>query len=275
MNEIQEVKNALQEADAILIGASNGLSISEGFNIFENSDWFKENFKEFIEKYGIRNVLEGCFTQYPNEEEKWKYWSKLIHLVSNSYIPSTIMKDLYQLVKDKDYFVITSNGEDHFVPSGFDKDKVFELEGKFTEMRCSAECSDSVVSDTKVIEDLYNAPNLKIFNDHLPVCPQCGSPMEVNMATNHNFFQTPSYKEKNKELEEFLDRNYDKKLVILELGVGWRNQMIKAPLMKLTKQIPNTTYITINKGEIYIPDEIQDKSYGLDADISSALKSLV
>lgn len=275
MNEIQEVKKILQEADAILIGASNGLSISEGFNIFENSDWFKENFKEFIEKYGIRNVLEGCFTQYPNEEEKWRYWSKLIHLVSNSYIPSTIMKDLYQLVKDKDYFVITSNGEDHFVPSGFDKDKVFELEGKFTEMRCSAECSNSVVSDTKVIEDLYNAPDSKIFNDHLPVCPQCGSPMEVNMATNHNFLQTPSYKEKNKELEEFLDRNYDKKLVILELGVGWRNQMIKAPLMKLTKQIPNTTYITINKGEIYIPDEIQDKSYGLDADILSALKSLV
>ena len=62
--------------------------------------------------------------------------------------------------------------------------------------------------------------------------------------------------------------------MILELGVGWRNQLIKAPLMRLTAREPQAFYVTVNLGEIFIPDEIKEKSYGLDGDLARMLHEL-
>lgn len=75
-------------------------------------------------------------------------------------------------------------------------------------------------------------------------------------------------------VSEFCSEVSWKKLVVLELGTGWRNQLIKAPLMNLVKKEPYAAYITINKGEIYIPDEIAAKSYGLDGDMTEILERL-
>lgn len=80
--------------------------------------------------------------------------------------------------------------------------------------------------------------------------------------------------ESRKRLEAFLKQYHGKKLVILELGIGWRNQLIKAPLMRLTAQEPQAVYVTINLGEIFIPEEIREKSYGLDGDLAEILHAL-
>ena len=66
MTEIQIAAQAIREADALLIGASNGLSIAEGYHIFANNEMFRRQFGDIQQKYGIRSVIEGCFYHYPN-----------------------------------------------------------------------------------------------------------------------------------------------------------------------------------------------------------------
>ena len=86
--------------------------------------------------------------------------------------------------------------------------------------------------------------------------------------------RTAADREIQRRFQNFVQKYHGKKLVVLELGIGWRNQLIKAPLMNLVKKEPYASYITINKGEIYIPDEIAAKSYGLDGDMTEILERL-
>ena len=118
MNVYQKIKQIISEADGVLIGASNGLSIAEGYHLFADDAWFRERMGDFREKYGIYCILQGMAVSYSSEEERWAYFSRIIKEKCLQDEPSQIMKDMYELVKEKDYFVVTSNGEDHFIPAG-------------------------------------------------------------------------------------------------------------------------------------------------------------
>lgn len=277
MHEIyQQIRTKIQEADAVLIGASNGLSISEGFNIFADNEWWKENFGDFRTKYGIRSVLQGIFYEFPSEEEKWAFWSRLAYRKCYCESSSEMMQNLYRLVKDKEYFVVTSNGEDHFTLAGFESEHVFEIEGKYTENYCECGCHDEVYSNREDIIRMAQAEyDGLVPTKLLPKCSKCGGNMQMHIAFDQSFFHHKSWQRKQEVYREFLKKYHNKKLVILEFGIGWRNQLIKGPLMQLTASEPNASYVTFNKGELYIPDEIADKSIGVDGDIADALEKIL
>lgn len=221
--EIEKAKTLIADADAILIGASNGLSIAEGYNIFADNDMFRRNFGEFQRRFGIRSVLDGCFFRYPTPEDRHAFLSKLVKDWVTDYTPSEVMLNLKSIVGDKDYFIVTTNGDTHLEESGFSPDKVFELEGTFVQL-----LEDKPITD------------------------------------------------KSAELNSFIARYCDKRLVVLELGIGSHNRMIKEPLMQLVAQHPSTTYITLNlPHEIYIPTQIADRSVALAGDIAYTLKHLL
>lgn len=271
----QKVASAIREADAVIIGASNGLSISDGYHIFADNEWFRENFGDFRAKYGIRNLLQGMFLPFPSPEEQWGFFSRLACRVHYTYQASEMMRNLYHLVGDKEYFVVTSNGEDHFTPAGFSADRIFEMEGKVTEYRCAAHCHDAVYNNRDDILRMAAAEQNGIVpTSLLPHCLRCGALMEPNAPTDQKFFQTAPWKAKSEAYQSFIRKHHGQKLVILEFGIGWRNQMIKAPLMRLAASEPNAFYATFNKGEVYIPQEIADKSVGIDGDIAVALEQI-
>ena len=220
MNDnIQEAIIALKEADAVLVGASNGLSISEGYNIFADNDMFRSQFGDFREKYGIRSVLDGIFARNMSREDYEAFASRLVKLWYDDYVPSQVMTDLRTAVASKPYFILTTNGDEHLEKAGFDKGKLWEIEGT--------------------------------FRDLIP-----GNPPEDKQAS----------------LNTFLQEYQDKKIVILELGIGSRNRIIKLPLMQFAYRFPNATYITLNlPHEIYIPEEIAAKSIALPGDIGMTL----
>ena len=272
----QQIRNKLSDADAVLIGASNGLSISEGYNIFADDTWFQKNFGDFRHKYGIRSLLQGMFLDFEGPQEQWAYFSRLAYLKRYAEPPSHMMKDLYTLVQDKDYFVVTSNGEDHFTLAGFDPEHIFEMEGKLTEYRCAARCHDAVYSDPDTIVRMaQNEVNGQVPAEAIVKCPQCGGYMEPNLAVDSSFFQTSHWEKKTDAYRNFIQRYHNSRLVILEFGVGRRNQMIKAPLMQLAFSAPKAVYITFNRGELYIPKEIAEKSIGIDGDIAPALDGIL
>lgn len=219
---IEKACRAIVQADALLIGASNGLSIAEGYHLFADNEMFRSQFGDFRQQYGIRSVIEGCFFSYPEAGKRREFLQRLVDYWVKDYRPSSVMKDLLAIVQEKDYFIITTNADTHFEISGFDSDKVFELEGTF----------EQLLAD-RPIED------------------------------------------KSSRVQNFLTRYHGKRLVILELGVGMHNRMIKQPLMQLAASEPCATYITLNLApELYIPQAIASKSIGLEGDIAVTLQEL-
>lgn len=221
--EITKAKRLIAYADALLIGASNGLSIAEGYNIFADNEMFRRDFGEFQNRFGIRNVLDGLFFRYPTQADRHAFLAKLVSDWVTGYTPSEVMLNLKSIVGDKDYFIVTTNGDTHLEESGFSPDKVFELEGTFVQLL-----------EGKPVAD------------------------------------------KSADLNSFISRYCGKNLVVLELGIGSRNRMIKEPLMQLVAQNPSMSYITLNlPHEIYIPAQITDRSVALAGDIVDTLKQLL
>ncbi len=272
MTDMKKIAKKIKEADAILIGASNGLSITEGIHLFANNKAFQELFSDYQRKYGLQNLLSGMLGRWPSEGEMWGFWSRMVDHYSNQYEPSNAMVDLRSIVGNKDYFVVTSNGEQHFEKAGFDDDKVFEVEGDWIHIQCANGCHHERYEWSELAAKMAEKQtDGKVEVDLIPRCPKCGGSMIPNMAAGHDFVPKTEAQENYKK---FLKKYQGKKLVILELGIGWRNQLIKAPLMKLTAQEPNATYVTINLGEIYIIDNIKEKSFGLDGYLEPILREL-
>lgn len=276
MNQIeQQVANYIQAADAVVIGASNGLSIAEGFHIFADNDWFRSHFGDFRARHGWRCLLDGMFHRFASEEEKWGFWSRLAALQCYGQPVSPMMQQLRALIADKPCFVLTSNGEDHFVPVGFSAGQVFEMEGTFSHNRCVRGCSDAVWSNR---EEVLRMAALEkdgyVPTEALPVCPYCGGPVEVDMASSQAFFHTQRWRQKVEDFQAFLAAAQDGRLLVLELGIGARNQLIKAPLMQLVADTPGSFYITVNKGELLVPPAIADRALGVDGDLRTVIENV-
>lgn len=273
MGKYNEIIKKIQEADAILIGASNGFSISEGLNLFADNEAFEDLFGDFKRKYGISNILHGSFAKYPTEEEKWAFSSRLANHYSGKYTGSKNTEALKKIIGNKPYFFVTSNGENHFELAGFNKEQIYEIEGSWKYMQCSNACHKTLYPAFELMKEMNeNEKDGKVPSHLVPHCPKCGENMQLNVALDNNFIPDEAA---NQRLQSFIEKYHNKKLVVLELGIGMRNQMIKAPLMNLVTYEPNSTYITLNKGEVYIPMQIAEKSYGLDGDMTELLNKIV
>lgn len=269
MNIYETAAKSILSADAILIGASNGLSITEGLHLFANNDTFEYLFHDFKQKYGLRCILDGFFYPWKSLEEQWHFLIRLINHYCLNYTPTTVMKDLRKIVGEKPYFIITSNSEGHFEMSGFEAEYVNEVEGNWIELECSNHCHDILYPSIPFIRELAGIEKKNnLTKEMLPRCPKCGALLQLYKAQPPKSFVLKNQK-------SFLEKYHNKKLVILELGIGWRNKLIKAPLMTLAAKEPNTTYITINLGEVYIPDSIKNKSIGINASLDIALNQIL
>lgn len=163
------------------------------------------------------------------------------------------MKDLRDIIGQKDYFVLTSNGECHFEMSGFDPEKIDEIEGNWLTMQCRAACHDTLYPVLEKAEEMHKAEKDGLVpGDLTPKCPKCGSPMDIHMMG---------------AADRYVADDGGQRL-------GWRNQLIKGPLMRLTAAEPKATYITINLGEVYITENIKNKSYGIDGKIADVLREI-
>lgn len=269
----QEIAEKIKAADAILIGASNGLSITEGIHLFADNQALQDLLGDFKSRYGLRSLLQGMGARWPEEEVKWAFWSRVVQHYCNEYQSTPVMHDLKALVGDKEYFIVTSNGEEHFEKSGFAKEKIYEIEGTWLALQCAHACHAGLYPWSDLAGKMAAAEqNGRIPADMVPKCPHCGGPMAVHLCLDQNFL--PDH-EAERRFQDFLTQYHGKKLVILELGIGKNNQLIKAPLMRLTSAEAQATYITINLGEIFITPDIKDRAYGLDGYLEPVVHELV
>ena len=274
-DKINRVKDLLKSADAVVIGAGAGLSTSAGFDY--SGERFEKYFPDFAEKYGITDMYSGGFYPYQTLEEYWAWWSRQIYC--NRYIdaPKPLYQKLLSLVKDKDYFVITTNVDHCFQKSGFDKQRLFYMQGDYGLFQCSEPCCQKTYDNEElVLKMVQSQKNMKIPSELVPYCPNCGQPMTTNLRCDDSFVQDEGwYKAKNR-YDDFIRRHEGLKTVFLELGVGNNTPVwIKYPFQKMTAQNPNASYVCVNLGCAYAPPEIKGQSVCIDSDILTVIDKLL
>lgn len=274
-DKINRVKNLLKSADAVVIGAGAGLSTSADFEY--SGERFEKYFSDFAEKYGITDMYSGGFYPYQTLEEYWAWWSRQIYC--NRYIdaPKPLYQKLLSLVKDKDCFVITTNVDHCFQKSGFDKQRLFYMQGDYGLFQCCEPCCQKTYDNEElVLKMVQSQKNMKIPSELVPYCPNCGQPMTTNLRCDDSFVQDEGwYKAKNR-YDDFIRRHEGLKTVFLELGVGNNTPVwIKYPFQKMTAQNPNASYVCVNFGCAYAPPEIKDQSVCIDSDILTVIDKLL
>ena len=274
-DKINRVKDLLKSADAVVIGAGAGLSTSAGFDY--SGERFEKYFSDFAEKYGITDMYSGGFYPYQTLEEYWAWWSRQIYC--NRYIdaPKPLYQKLLSLVKDKDCFVITTNVDHCFQKSGFDKQRLFYMQGDYGLFQCCEPCCQKTYDNEELVLKMVQLQkNMKIPSELVPYCPNCGQPMTTNLRCDDSFVQDEGwYKAKNR-YDDFIRRHEGLKTVFLELGVGNNTPIwIKYPFQKMTAQNPNASYVCVNLGCAYAPPEIKGQSVCIDSDILTVIDKLL
>ncbi len=273
--QIDKIKEAIRQADAILIGAGAGLSSSAGFTY--SGERFHENFRDFEEKYGFQDMYSGGFYPFSAPEEFWAYWSRYVMINRYANPPKPVYENLLSIVKDKEYFVLTTNVDHCFQKAGFDRKRLFYTQGDYGLFQCSVPCHDQTYDNEEEIRKMYRAQkDRKIPTELIPHCPICGKPMKMNLRADDTFVQDSGWYEALERYQQFV-RNYrDKKLLLLELGVGGNTPVIiKYPFWNFTLKNVDALYVCVNRGEAVCPREIKARSILIDADIGEVLLKLL
>ncbi len=275
MTEIEKLRKALHEADAVVVGAGAGLSTAAGFTY--SGERFQQHFADFINKYGFTDMYSAGFYPFPTEEEKWAYWSR--HIYYNRYVPTPkpVYDNLLKLLKDKDYFVITTNVDHQFQKAGFDKQRLFYTQGDYGLFQCAKPCHQKTYDNEEVVKRMIaEQMDLRIPSELVPRCPVCGGRMEVNLRSDETFVEDEGWHAASERYADFIRRHLHDKILFLDLGSGGNTPIVfKIPFIRWTMQNPNAVYATVNLGEAFTVDQIKERSIVIDADINDVLYSLL
>lgn len=291
-DKLSDIKELTANTDAIVIGAGAGLSTSAGFTY--SGERFDKYFSDFKERYKFTDMYSGGFYPYETLEEHWAFWSRYIYINRYMDAPKPIYDNLYELVKDKDYFVITTNVDHCFQKAGFDKHRLYYTQGDYGLFQCSEPCHKKTYDNEDIIRKMVMAQgyefkedgslylpegrNLKLTvpSELVPYCPECGKPMSMNLRSDNTFVEDEGWHVAAKRYEQFLERHKNLNIVFIELGIGYNTPVIiKYPFWQMTDKWQHAHYICLNYGQAYAPDEIKEKSVCVNKDIGEVIRRLL
>lgn len=270
-----QLHQAIEQSDAVLIGAGAGLSASAGFSY--KGERFERYFKDFASKYGFHDMYVGGFFPYPTAEEYWAYWSRYIMVNRYMDAPKPVYQALLSLVQKKDYFVLTTNVDHCFQKAGFDKSRLFYTQGDYGLFQCSAPCCQKTWDNEEVIRRMAEEQkDMRVPTSLIPLCPRCGKPMTMNLRSDDTFVQDDGWYQAAGQYRRFLLQHQKGRILYLELGVGYNTPgIIKYPFWKMALQNPEAVYACVNRGQAFVPGEFRQNALCLDDDIGSVLNNLL
>ncbi|OLA51213.1 MAG: Sir2 silent information regulator family NAD-dependent deacetylase [Ruminococcus sp. CAG:108-related_41_35] len=274
-DNIRRLKQKIVTADAIVIGAGAGLSTAAGFTY--SGERFEKYFSDFIQKYGFSDMYSGGFFPFESPEEHWAYWSRYIYINRYMDVDNGTYKTLLSLVKDKDYFVLTTNVDHQFQKAGFDKHRLFYTQGDYGLFQCLEPCCQKTFDNEEFIRRMYNEQkNMRVPFELIPKCPECGKPMTMNLRADDKFVQDEGWYKARERYADFLRRHEGMHMLFLELGVGFNTPVIiKYPFWQITAKNPNAVYACINFNEAFCPEELEKKSICIGGDIAEVLWDMI
>lgn len=285
------IREKMQQADAVVIGAGAGLSTAAGFTY--SGERFEEYFAHFGEKYGFSDMYSGGFYDYDTLEEYWAYWSRYIYV--NRYMdpPTDLYKQLFQLVENKDYFVLTTNVDHCFQKAGFDKNRMFYTQGDYGLFQCSKSCHRGTYDNEEAVKKMVISQGYRIEAGKLtipegtqirrtvptelvPRCPKCGRSMSMNLRVDNTFVQDAGWEAAAKRYERFMEDHRGQNVVFLELGVGYNTPVIiKFVFQDAVRKNKSANYVCVNLFQATAPEDIQDRSICISADCGRVIEDLL
>lgn len=272
--QIDRLKTEIENADAIVVGAGAGMSAAAGFSY--NGERFEKYFSDFHKKYGFSDMYSGGFYPYETLEEYWAWWSRHIWINRYAVAAGRPYTDLLNIIKEKDYFVLTTNVDHQFQLAGFDKKRLFYTQGDYGLWQCSNACHNKTYSNEEAVRKMVSEQkDMKIPTELIPKCPVCGEPMTMNLRCDDTFVQDKGWYKSAGHYKDFLHRHAGLHILFLEVGVGANTPVIiKYPFWNMTYQNPKSVYACINLEESICPDAIAKQSLCIKADISDVLSAL-
>ena len=288
---IRHLKKAMQEAEAIVVGAGAGMSTSAGLTY--SGERFEKYFFDFAEKYGISDIYSGGFYPFSNAQIRWAWWAR--HIYFNRYVepPKPVYRALLSLLEDKNYFVITTNVDHQFQRAGFAKERLFYTQGDYGLFQSVnpqiKRTYDNEAWVMKAMEaqgfvknenGVFRVPDTKAITmelptDLIPTSPDDGSELTTNLRADDSFVEDEGWYRASEAYYHFLKVNEKKRMLFLELGVGANTPVIiKYPFWQMTMENKHAVYACINYGEAFAPREMKDKSICIDGDIGIVLEKL-
>lgn len=257
MTDLEKAKQWLQDADAIVVTAGNGLAQEEGLDIL-SEEGFDDNFGQLADRYDVHTIGDALDKKLASWTEQWTFWSQLIATYSLNYEPSATMQGLKKLLQHKSYFIATSTFAHFFEGAGFDTKHIFDAFGDWTQMQCSSGINHGLRDDRPVVRRFIAAAKKKQVSPELvPKCQICNSEMELHMPLNSHFFPE---REANSRFRWFLTNHEEQKVVFLELGVDETSPQLLDPVVKLVEQYPSWQYISADYEPTDLPDSLQDRA---------------
>ena len=267
----------IRNADCVIIGAGAGASTAAGIQY--GGKRFTDNFAEFIKKYGghyMTDMYAAGFYPYPSEEAKWGYWSK--HALMNRFDPPALplYTELYDIVKNKEYFVLTTNVDHQFYKAGFDEKRIFATQGDYGKIQCQKACHPKTYDAKDLFRKMDKARrDCLIPSELVPKCPVCGGNMAMNLRCDNYFVEDEAWHEAADRYAGFLEQNKDKKVVLLELGVGFNTPIIiRFPFEKMVRENSSYSLIRLNMDEAVVPESFGERAIGIGGDMAKAITDI-
>ena len=289
---VKKLREAINDADAIVIGAGAGLSTAAGF--IYSGERFQKYFFDFARRFGIRDMYSGGFYPFPDKETFWAWWAR--HIYYNRYIdaPKPVYNNLLKLMEGKDYFVITTNVDHQFQKAGFDKKRLFYTQGdyglfqsvnrKIQKTYDNEEWVMQAMEAQGFVKDengVYQPPVdgdlfMRIPTTLIPKCPDDNSDLTLNLRSDDSFVEDEGWHRASAAYSDFLRRHEDLCVLYLEIGVGANTPVIvKYPFWQMTLKNDNATYACVNFNEASCPVEIQIQSICINGDANEIIKELL
>ncbi len=272
--QIKKAVRFIREADTVLIGAGSGLSSAAGLTY--SGARFTDNFGEFIEKYGMTDMYSAGFYPFPSEEERWGYWSK--HAYMNRIAPPALplYQTLFDLVKHKDYFVLTTNVDHQFRKAGFREECIFPTQGDYGLIQCAKGCHQKTYDAGTLFTEMNQVRrDCKIPSGMVPKCPVCNGPMAMNLRCDQYFVEDEQWQEKAAAYGRYLEGCIKQKTLLLELGVGFNTPVIiRFPFEKMMRENKSFRLIRLNMGEAFVPESFGERAVGIDEDLQKSVADM-
>ena len=279
--QIKDAAEMIQNAEYVLIGAGAGMSTAAGAQY--GGKFFEENFGEFQKKYGkgpyMQDMYFAGFYPFPDEESYWGYWSKQALLGGINLDVTPLHRLLLESLSDKKIFVLSTNADAHaqFVKAGLPGEKIFCTQGDYFHIQCGKGCHDKTYDAVELFQQMDQARmDCKIPSTMVPKCPVCGGPMDMNLRKDNFFVQDDGWYEAEERFSDFLSEAINKKLILLELGVGFNTPtIIRFPFEKLVRDYDNISLIRLNLDQAVVPESFGERAVGINADMAESIKDIV
>ena len=275
--QIEKLIEKINAADAIVIGGGSGMSSAAGYNHYHSKSIMKEKFSYFEKKYGFKSLFDAYYYLYSTHEERWGFFSQYIKFMYEAS-PGQPYFDLYEILKNKPYFILTTN-VDMLFSKVFEEEKICLFQGDFRYFQCSQPCHDKLYENKDIIDKMdKNLMETKIPTELIPRCPNCGRIM-MPWVRDYEFLEGEFWKDSVNRyqnfLKEYLEESKDKDVLFLELGVGdMTPSIIKLPFWEMTYNFKNTFYISINRERSSAPAHLKERAMVISDDIGKVLNQV-